>query len=56
MLVSQDRPRIEIYRRAQDDWIHETAGQGRFYLGCLDLEVSLEAVYQDVLAEIDIPC
>ena len=52
VLVSQDRPRIDIYRRTQEDWVHETVDQGSFHLDCLDMEVALEAVYQDVLDEI----
>ncbi len=53
VLVSQDAPHIEIYRRTNDDWAHEVIDEGNFRLDCLDLEVPLQAVYQDVLAELD---
>ncbi|HHB12400.1 MAG TPA: Uma2 family endonuclease [Chromatiales bacterium] len=55
VLVSQDRPRIEIYRRTGDDWTHEIIDQDTFRLDCLDLEIPLEAVYQDVADEIGGP-
>jgi len=47
VLVAQDRPQIEIYRRA-NQWQAEIFTSGELHLECLDMNVSLHEVYQDI--------
>ena len=47
VLVAQDRPRVEIYRKSAD-WQGEVITSGEFYLQCLDLNVTLREIYQDI--------
>ncbi len=49
VLVSQKSKLVEIYRALEDgSWRYETLEEGSFKLPCLDLELSLEEVYEDV--------
>jgi Uma2 family endonuclease len=47
VLVAQDTPRVEVYRRAQD-WQGEYYTSGEFRLDCLELSVAVQDVYVDV--------
>ncbi|MEM7735428.1 MAG: Uma2 family endonuclease [Deinococcota bacterium] len=49
VLVSQKSQLVEIYRALEDGtWRYETVEEGSFKLPCLDLELSLAEVYEDV--------
>jgi len=48
LLVAQDRRQVDLYRRAETDWVHETFTDGRIHLDCLDMELPIEAIYEDV--------
>ena len=49
VLVAQERQQIEIYRRDEERWQHITLdASDPVYLGCLDLELSMAGVYEDV--------
>ena len=47
LLIAQSAREVEIYRRA-DGWAHETVTQGRVRLECLDVDLPLEVIYEDV--------
>jgi Uma2 family endonuclease len=47
ILVTQDEPRVEVYRRTQD-WLPEEYTQGTFRLDCVSAELSVAEVYADV--------
>ncbi|QFY89728.1 Uma2 family endonuclease [Magnetovirga frankeli] len=47
LLVAQDERRLECFRRSRD-WRGEILTQGGLYLACLELELSLDEVYQDL--------
>ncbi|MDD2893205.1 MAG: Uma2 family endonuclease [Halothiobacillaceae bacterium] len=47
VLVAQDRPLVEVYRRSTA-WLAEVVTQGEFRLECLDMSVALKEVYTDV--------
>lgn len=49
LLIAQDTRAVEIYRRA-DDWAHDTVTQGSVRLACLDVELALDVIYEDVPA------
>ncbi len=48
LLVAQDRPRVEVYRRARD-WRREIHGEGSVHLDCLDLDLPLAEIYAGVV-------
>ena len=49
VLVSQKSKLVEIYRALEDgSWRYETLEEDSFRLPCLDLELSVEEVYEDV--------
>ncbi len=48
VLVAQDRQHIEIYRRTDTDWTHELVEGENFHLDCLDLDVLVSSVYEDL--------
>lgn len=48
LLVAQDRRQVEIYRRTETDWVHETHTEGNLRLDCLVLELPLDSIYEDV--------
>lgn len=48
LLVAQDRRRVDVYRRTETDWVHETHTEGAIQLDCLDTELPIDAVYEDV--------
>ena len=48
VLVAQDRQHIKIYRRTATDWSHESIEQGSFHLDCLNLDLLVDAVYEDL--------
>jgi Uma2 family endonuclease len=50
VLVAQDRPRVEIYRRTETDWVHEIHTEGPIHLECLDMHLSVETIYEDIEA------
>jgi len=52
VLVAQDRRQIDIYRRTGGDWAHERVQGGTFRIETLDLEVPVEAVYEDIDPEL----
>lgn len=47
-LVAQQEPRLEVYRRS-NDWNQEIITSGLLSLDCLAGELSLEAIYEDVM-------
>lgn len=48
VLIAQDMPRVEIFRR-QTDWSRETFAPGdRFRLECVDFATTVEALYRRV--------
>jgi hypothetical protein len=47
MLVAQDVRRVEIYRRA-NEWKTECSESGEIRLDCLDVSVTLDAIYADI--------
>lgn len=49
LLIEQNTCAVEIYRRA-NDWGCERITQGNLRLACLDVEVALETLYEDVPA------
>lgn len=48
LLVAQDRRRVDVYRRTETDWVHETHTEGAIQIDCLDTELPIDAVYEDV--------
>jgi Uma2 family endonuclease len=49
MLVSQKSQLVEIYRALENGtWRYETVEEGSFKLPCLDIELSLAEVYEDI--------
>ncbi len=49
LLISQSAQEVEIYRRTRG-WAPETVTEGSVRLDCLDVELPLEMMYEDVLA------
>ncbi|WP_407276074.1 Uma2 family endonuclease [Halothiobacillus sp. DCM-1] len=47
LLVAQDEPRIEVYRRTQD-WLPDEYTDGTFPLACVNAEIAVAAVYEGV--------
>ncbi len=47
LLVEQDAPRVELYRRA-NDWQVEYVEQGDLWLDCLDMALPLADIYAAV--------
>ncbi|MGD9889301.1 MAG: Uma2 family endonuclease [Halothiobacillaceae bacterium] len=47
VLVAQDRPQIEIYRRS-NQWQPEIFNSGELHLECLEMNLSVHEVYQDI--------
>jgi Uma2 family endonuclease len=48
LLVAQDRQQVDIYRRTATDWGHETVTEGAIRLDCLDMNLTLDGIYEDV--------
>ena len=48
LLVAQDRRQVDIYRRTETDWVHETVTEGAIRLDCLDMDLPLDDIYEDV--------
>jgi len=48
LLVAQDRRQVDIYRRTEADWMHETVTEGAIRLECLDMDLLLDSIYEDV--------
>lgn len=48
LLVAQDRREVDIYRRSATDWVHETITEGTVHLNCLDMDLALDSIYEDV--------
>lgn len=49
-LVAQDKRCLEVYRR-RDQWHPEIITSGNLTLDCLEGELSLDAIYEDVMSE-----
>lgn len=47
LLVAQDRPLVEVYRR-RAGWLPDEVNEGAFRLDCLDMEVPVASIYQDL--------
>jgi Uma2 family endonuclease len=47
VLVAQDDRQVEIYRR-RNEWKPEIINDGLFHLDCLDVNISIDDVYEDV--------
>ena len=47
LIVAQDEPRIEVYRRRQD-WLPDEYTDGSFALDCVNTEISVADVYEGV--------
>jgi Uma2 family endonuclease len=48
LLVAQDCRQVDIYRRTETDWAHETVNEGGIWLDCLDMDLALDGIYEDV--------
>lgn len=48
LLVAQDRRQVDIYRRTETDWMHETVTEGALRLDCLDMDLVLDSIYEDI--------
>ena len=48
LLVAQDCRRVDRYRRTDTDWVHETVTEGAIHLDCLDRDLALNSIYEDV--------
>lgn len=48
VLVAQNNRQIDVYRRTELDWEHETCSEGSVRLDCLDMDLSLDSIYEDV--------
>jgi Uma2 family endonuclease len=48
LLVAQDRRQVDIYRHTDSDWIHETVTEGAIRLECLDVDLALDSIYEDI--------
>jgi Uma2 family endonuclease len=48
LLVAQDRRQVELYRRTETDWVHETHTEGSLRLACLEQDLALDSIYEDV--------
>ena len=48
LLVAQDRRQVDLYRRTETDWVHETHTEGSLRLDCLEQDLALDSVYEDV--------
>lgn len=46
-LVAQDASRVEVFRR-KNDWQPEYFTSGEIPVDCLDLSITVEAIYQDI--------
>jgi hypothetical protein len=46
--VAQDRRQVDIYRRTETDWMHETVTEGALRLDCLDMDLVLDSLYEDI--------
>ncbi len=47
LLVSQDRPEVTLYRRA-DNWREQVLTEGDVPIDCLDVRVPVQAIYDEV--------
>ncbi len=50
ILVAQDHQQVEIYRRTETDWVHEIHPEGIIRLDCLDMQLPIESIYEDIEA------
>ena len=48
LLVAQDRRQVDLYRRTETDWVHDTHTEGSLRLDCLEQDLPLEDIYEDV--------
>ena len=48
LLIEQNRRAIEIYRRDDPEWTYERMTEGSVRLACLDTELTLDVIYEDV--------
>jgi len=49
ILVAQDQMRVETYRRG-NDWRPEVITEGAVSVECLDVDIAIETIYEDVAA------
>jgi Uma2 family endonuclease len=47
LLVAQDQMRVETYRRG-NDWRPEVITEGAVSLECIDVDIAIETIYEDV--------
>ncbi len=48
LLIAQNQRAVEIHRRARG-WVLETVTEGSVRLDCLDVELPLDVIYEDVM-------
>jgi len=48
LLVAQDRRQVDVYRRTETGWVHETHNEGALWLDCLDTDLVLDTIYEDI--------
>ena len=48
VLIDQERVCVEIYRRGNQGWTHETLTDGALHLDCLGLDVPVAEIYADI--------
>jgi Uma2 family endonuclease len=48
LLGAQDRRQEGLYRRTETDWVHETHTEGSLRLACLEQDLVLDSIYEDV--------
>ncbi|MDA8177653.1 Uma2 family endonuclease [Acidithiobacillus thiooxidans] len=47
LLLAQDCRHADLYRRRSEGWQHEKLVEGSIHLDCLDMDVSIDDIYQD---------
>jgi Uma2 family endonuclease len=48
LLVARDFRQVDIYRPTETDWVHETCAEGAVRLNCLEMDLALDSIYEDV--------
>jgi Uma2 family endonuclease len=48
LLGAQDRRQVGLYLRTETDWVHETHTEGSLRLACLEQDLVLDSIYEDV--------
>jgi Uma2 family endonuclease len=47
LLLAQDCRQADLYRRTAEGWHHENLVEGSIHLQCLDMDVTIDDIYQD---------